>query len=374
MPPWWKIRRELTRPFKQLINLPENLATLFFGSIYFDKFKAVEEFEGIAKKSKKAAVFVIFPRTGKVLTSHHRSLRFLNDNGYDITLVSNSQIDSISIEETLPLVRKLFIRPNFGYDFGGYRQGVLDLLESSDDTLERLLLINDSCWFPTLHNSNWLFTAESEDRDLVGLTSNYGISRKWGLTRNSEWEYTHTHKNFHYCSFVLLFSKRVVYSKPFFEFWKKFPLTNKKSRVVRRGEIGLTKLLLRNGFTHGETIKVSTIQSQLKALSESQIREVFSHLIIMDDASLREDYDRISQQEIPERAILEKFLLQSVARQGVPYGLAYYLNTILEVPFLKKSPATANPSTQRQLLRTISILDPDIRDEITQELTRLTNR
>lgn len=369
LPPWWKIRRELIRPLRQLSQLPENVFTLLFGSIYFDKFKKFQEYRGLSRSSAKVAVFVIFPANKVVYSTHYRSIRFLRENGYDVILVSNAELDKVSIDAVLPLVSKLIVRQNFGYDFGGYRQGVLDLLASDRIRVSRLLLVNDSCWFPTHYNSNFLAQAERENKDLVGLTSNFGIHRKWGTRSETDWSYSVSHKNFHYCSFFLLLSERVLYSSTFRAFWKFFPLSNRKSRVVRRGEIALTQLIIEEGFAHGEVVKVANLSVEIHALKEQQLNDVFRHLIIMDDIELQEEYRSLASSRSVNRQSKEFFILKSVARQGIPYGLLYYLCAIKEIPFLKKSPAKSSIGGLRNTLRTVEFFESEIGNEIKNELT-----
>jgi hypothetical protein len=368
MPPWWKIRRELVRPFRQLIELPGNLSTRIFGSFYFDRFKRVTTIQGAKDATSKVAVFVIFPRCGSILATHHRSIRFLNQNGYSVTLVSNAPVTEESINEILGDVTKLIIRPNFGYDFGGYRQGVLDLLANNKNEVTHLLLVNDSCWFPTIEDSKWILEAEQENRDLVGLTSNYGISRKWGTQRDSEWKYSTSHKNFHYCSFALLFSKNVIYNPKFWKFWKNFPLTNRKSRVVRRGEIGLTQFIIKNGFSHGSTLKIENLKRDLEILSLEQTREIFKMLVIPEHDHLRAGFLIMKNKPENTKVDLDHFILKSVAIQGAAYGLGYYFNVIRDTPFLKKSPYNSNVESRRKTLEIIKLSSNQIQLEIYQEL------
>ena len=370
MPPWWKIRRELVRPFRQLKELPENIATRLFGSLYFDRFKKVSVFAGGKKAGKKAAVFVIFPSAGHIQSTHLRSIRFLTENGYSVTLVSNAPVNETSINRVLSEVSKFIIRPNFGYDFGGYRQGVLDLLGDSDVKLSHLMLVNDSCWFPTIRNSDWISKAEDEKKDLVGLTSNYGVSRKWESNGEVDWNYSTSHKNFHYCSFALLFSERAIYNEKFQVFWKRFPLTSNKSRVVRRGEIGLTQLIIKHGLTHGETLKINSLDKRLQELSEKQSKEIFNMLIIPEHRHLKLAFDDLKNSPLLTKEQVDGFILRSVAVQGASYGLAFYMNTSEKVPFLKKSPMRSDEDSKTKMLTIIDLLEPEIRQEIKTELLR----
>lgn len=370
MPPWWKIRRELTRPLKQLITLPANLSTWLWGSWYFDSFKKVQRFDGCSQKKAKAAVFVIFPREGTLLRSHLRSIQFLNRNGYDVTLVSNAPLQQSSINEALPFVTTLIIRPNFGYDFGGYRQGILDLLRNKELRLSHLLLVNDSCWFPASQETDWIQIAEAKDKDLIGLTPKYGLIKKIRPDDQLVWRQDTSSRNFHYCSFALLFSGRLIYDPKFFDFWSKLALTNRKSRVVRRGEIGLTQFALRNGFSYGSTIDVEVLQDHLNALEDQELSEVFDNLLIPWDRELQIEYNSICLEKTHLRRDLIQFIMKSISKQGLEYGLAYFSIKHLQNPFLKKSIFNSGKASQHTLQKITSIIDEDLAWEIAEEVNR----
>jgi len=58
-------------------------------------------------------------------------------------------------------------RPNFGYDFGGYRDGIL-LLEAWGIAPERLLILNDSIWMPLAPNSTLIDRFEAAEGAVIG--------------------------------------------------------------------------------------------------------------------------------------------------------------------------------------------------------------
>jgi lipopolysaccharide biosynthesis protein len=369
MPPLWKVRREIFRPIHQLLNLPNNLFTYLFGALYFDYFKKIQKFNGMHSLGEKPAIFVIFSKNHEVKASHLRTLTELNENGYSVIVVSNSPLNASDIQRLQARSSQVILRPNFGYDFGAYRQGILFLFEQKIK-FSRLLLLNDSCWFPTLNGISWIRNAENEELDLVGVASNYGIDRKWGQNGlpNSPWKYSSSHKNFHYCSFALLFSKSILHDSSFLSFWKRFPLTNKKSKVVRRGEIGLTRLIIKAGFSHGETFKIATLPDRLKKMEYRHLLLIFSNLIIPEDKDLQNEYTTATANMTLDRSFVEKFILKSVARQGAAYGLAYLMNAFEETPFLKKSPFFMNPISRASSMKCLEILPENIANEILDEI------
>ena len=369
LPTLWKIKRELLRPVHQFLDLPYNLATRLFGARYFDHFKKVQSHYGEQPLKSKVAVYVVFPKKSSINQSYFRTLSYLNKNDYSVVIVSNAPLSDEDVSALKTVSAQLIIRPNFGYDFGGYRQGILFLLEQKIQ-ISRLLLLNDSCWFPTFYEVNWLQIAEEENLDLVGFTSNYGIDRKWGQRgyRSTRWEYLSTHKNFHYCSFALLFSEKIICHSSFINFWKRFPLTDKKSKVVRRGEIGLTRLILSGDFSHGETFKIQNLPDRLSKLNYNDLLNIFLNLIIPEDRDLQVDHERAVRDETFDRDFLEHFILRSVARQGASYGLAYFISALREAPFLKKSPFFADKKSRANSMKCLELLPAEVSQEIHSEI------
>jgi hypothetical protein len=58
-------------------------------------------------------------------------------------------------------------RPNFGYDFGGYRDGVW-LIGKLGLRPREVLFLNDSVWFPILKNATLLAEMRATSQDYVG--------------------------------------------------------------------------------------------------------------------------------------------------------------------------------------------------------------
>jgi len=355
LPPWWKIRRELIRPLRQLGGLINSISTLLLGSWYFDTFLArgLIRTEGNGPITEKVAIYVIYAPTG-LCESHIRSVEYITSRGYGVVVVSNAQLSEVSKQKLKTLCKEIIERPNFGYDFGAYRQGVLSL-ESQLNHLNYLLLINDSTWFPILGH-DWIQQAESQRKDFVGAASNYGISRVIpGSIRDFEFNYHSRHKNFHYCSFALLVGKKVFTHPAFFAFWKRFPLTNVKNRTVRRGEIGLSKLIIKRGFTHCETLDIPNLNIFLKGLSRQELALTLEHMIIPEEFFLKGIRERVFREALTLPAsesddLFRSFILVVVSRIGISYALPY-LNILLKGSmFLKKSPLWLDQESRNKTL------------------------
>ena len=76
-------------------------------------------------------------------------------NNFTPLIVSNSPLSNKDKNLILEYSWVLIERKNFGYDFGGYRDGVLFISEKIID-LDKLILINDSTWFPIIDNNSFI--------------------------------------------------------------------------------------------------------------------------------------------------------------------------------------------------------------------------
>ena len=336
--PLWKIKRELARPLHQLRQLPARLTSLFFSQSYYDRVLAPKKRVTIGAQpaTGKYAVYLMFPQSG-LLASHREALRYLSVNGYAPVVVSNLPLTEADRAAVLESATLLIERPNYGYDFGGYRDGVLEIASRYQD-VSRLVLLNDSAWFPLPGSTNWLMAAEALNRDFVGAATNFGHARV-DPERFCEirWNYCCANRNFHYCSFALMISG-TLFSEPGFQrFWKGFPLTNNKTVTVRRGEIGLTQWVIRNGYSHGSTLEVADLDAKLATFSTEELHRLAAATIIPEMARMKEVKAK-TLAGTPSREELIALILTSIARQGISYTQPGLVHETYGFAFLKKSP------------------------------------
>ena len=114
----------------------------------------------------KIAIYLIYPNTG-LLQSHVVALTELLRSGYTPLVVSNLPLSGQSVMQLIPICWKIIERENFGYDFGGYRDAIL-MLQPRFSELQRVILMNDSVWFPIPGAMDWISCAEALNVNLVG--------------------------------------------------------------------------------------------------------------------------------------------------------------------------------------------------------------
>ncbi len=253
----YKLKREFKRILRKPREIAHDLATFLFGTVYYDSVLSKQQvvLEGQQPESSSAAIYLIYPSFG-MKPSHIRALRYLASKEFSTVVVSNLHLGEEERSQLLKYCTRYIERPNFGYDFGGYRDGLLNVLERRIE-LDRIVLLNDSSWFPICDTSDWLSDVEECGVDFCAAASNFGVPRVDPEDfREFRFDYDSSHRNFHYTSFAVAFGKRIVSDPDFAIFWRKLRLTNKKKRTVKRGEIGLTKWILKKGYSHASTLDI----------------------------------------------------------------------------------------------------------------------
>jgi hypothetical protein len=230
--PFWKLRREALRLWRMLTFLPMHPVEQAWFRLHPHFFPAAQRVhEGAQPPSGAIAIFLIHQPKG-LQDTVLATCRHLVAAGYRVHVVSNAPLSAEDIVRLRPLCGRIVERPNHGLDFGGYRQEILACL-SGTRAPERLLLLNDSIWFPVLRNCDMLHRLEGLGADLAGPV-----------------HYAHRNpKRAHLQSYCILFSARAVASSAFRAFWRGYAMSNNKVRTIRNGEMRLTRMCREGGLS-----------------------------------------------------------------------------------------------------------------------------
>ncbi|WP_082029635.1 rhamnan synthesis F family protein [Tateyamaria sp. ANG-S1] len=370
MPPLWKIRRELLR----LISAPVRGATELVRSLYLRRYydgvlaRRIKRHQGVLPLGPEIGIYLIFPSNG-VLPSHLRMLREMVASGISPFVVSNQPLSDTDRMLLTPLSAWVLERPNVGYDFGGYRDGVLEIADQLP-SLSRLWLINDSVWLVP-QKTSWFDDARTLGVDFVGATSNFAMPRvDPEKFREIKWSFSVHHRNFHYASYALGIGQSILQHPGFLRYWKQLEIRNDKSRTVRRGEIGLSQWVLKRGFSHGATYEVECLDAELTAMNDFEIDQIASDLIIPSSPRLEAERQRVLK-SIPTNHTGRKdriaIILSAVSRQASGYVLPGYSLRRRGFQFLKKSPLAASPQVAQSMHKLISRIEGEAGAEIYAE-------
>ena len=361
----------------RIIDFTRRWAWPFFTTLEYDNISRRRSLwtTGSAPPGEKVAIYLIYPQFG-LQPSHERSIAYLAGRGFSVTAVSNLPLSEVDLQRLLPITSMVLQLPNIGYDFGGYRDGVLQLFSRRNE-IRQLVLANDSVWFPLPGGLDWLDNVDDMDLDFVGAASNLALRTVDPAHLDGfSWVFDDGNPEFHYCSYALSFGQRVLTDDDFWHFWKRFRITNNKMETVRRGEVGLSQWVLGRGYTHGSTLPVSSIEQEVKALPDERILELLSSVIVPQEQSLRDAIDEYIRErpEIGWRPTAEKVLLNAIARTGVSYVLPEFFNRELGFPFLKKSPLFLDRAGMEHTLRFLDRLPDPVGSELVAEARQMTAR
>lgn len=373
-PPLWKIRRELARAGRKTLRAPRKLWGILVHRRYYDRVLApqIKRTEGEVHQGPEAGIYLIYPSHG-VLPSHLHSLREMVGAGISPIVVSNLPLGEDDKARLLPLSARILERPNAGYDFGGYRDGIIEL-EDRLPELDRLWLLNDSAWMVPQAQS-WFDAARALDTDFAAATSNFAMPRvDPDEYRDITWTFRTTHRNFHYASYALSIRAPVLRDREFLEFWRKLHISNDKTETVRRGEIGFSQWVLKHGYSHSATCEVDQLDKELEALPDPELDRVARELVIPVESRLkavRDEILRLDPSSDEGRISRRCLILTATSRFASAYALPGYTLPHRGFQFLKKSPMWLTPESATMMLELISRIDGEAGDMIAREARAL---
>jgi hypothetical protein len=256
--PGWKVKRELVRLGQQLKAIPEFFWEPFAIRAHNAAFeKGFPTFEGQVPKLPKVAIVLCFQPKG-LAKSFLVTLAHLVENGYSPLVISNSKLSDVDKEKLKASAWRVVERPNFGYDFGGYRDGIF-LLRKWNISPDRLVILNDSIWFPVWENDTTLQKAEESEFDVVGMV----------MREKEDLRFLESY----------FYSIRGIISNDdkFKEFWNNFKITSNKYKVIRRGEKGFGRFMIDLNVRFGALFDRNSFQDLISIADESDLRKSFSY-------------------------------------------------------------------------------------------------
>ena len=310
--PVWKIKREAIRVAMQIMIGPWLLISPLL-RLSFDKLSdwLVRFHQGHLVVSENVAILLIFQQKGIQKSTFH-TLRHLRDHGFSPIVVANHKLDNSDLVLLKELSSAVIERPNYGYDFGGYRQGILYLLKMGY-TPENLLVLNDSIWFP-VNETDLLTEVKNQEKQLFGLVMNDVHKRR---TKH------------HVQSYFFNFKRDVITSQAFAKYWKNLFLSNNKLAVIRLCEMRMTDYFRKAGFSVGSKYTVEDLYSAMRQATESQLDKIVSYQMLVDPKRAEEIQRRKPEglRRLIDERLLGKYFL--IAHPIILLG-------ILKCPIMKK--------------------------------------
>lgn len=173
-----------------------------------------------APESSKIAVFAIFQMRG-LSEFCKRELLYLKKLGYDVVLSMPHGLPPEDLEFVLRECKAVVQRENFGRDFGSYRDAILAVGFEEFSRYERVLLVNDSIYFPIGDTAQFESEFCGATEDVVGLCENIEFTAHIG-------------------SYFVEFSRQLFCSESMQKFWKTYKPLESRVHAIHAGEYGLS--------------------------------------------------------------------------------------------------------------------------------------
>jgi len=317
--PGWKVKRELVRFGQQLHAIPE----FFWEPIaqYRHNRAARVGFsthDGALAQGPKIALILVYQPNG-VAPATIAMCAHLHARGYAPFVVSNAPLSPQDRTALAPVTWRMLERPNFGYDFGGYRDGILQLLRWNI-VPDRLLIFNDSIWFPLTPNETLLTELEASSADLTGT-----ILRERGAERFLE----------SYCYMI----PRATFLLPAFQaFWRDLALTSNKYKVIRRGERGFSRAMIAAGLSVVGLYTQAAFMAKVTAQNDGFLANMLRHSTHFDP--MHEASRQALLSDAGSVGWRDRMLGQvraTLAREQVYAAYPYAFVQLFNYPILKKS-------------------------------------
>ena len=260
-PPLWKVGRELDRIRVKLVLLASrHLYEPIRKPIYDLTARRRQRLTpGNLPLTDRVAVFLVY-QPGGVARSIFLTLDHLRQNGFSVLVVSNGPLRPEDRDTLAAQAALVMERPNVGYDFGAYRDGIRHLW-SLNHAMSRLVLMNDSTWFPLRRDDDSLARMEALGADLAGhiFKTEEERSRK------------HDHMESH----LLMISQRFLQSDAFRSFWSRYAMSDHRATTIKYGEKGFSQTAIRSGMKLASLMGREWLLATLRGLDDAELRVVF---------------------------------------------------------------------------------------------------
>lgn len=350
MLPFWKIKRELSRLTQQLHGLYE-IATHPIRQPWLEKKadKALRFSEGqwfLSDSSPiKIAIFLVFQPNG-LGKSVSLTCKHLSNNGYAVLLIANHPISDSDKVHLSSTVWRFAERQNYGYDFGGYKEGV-KLLWKWGINPDFLIILNDSIWFPLDENCCLINKMELSNGSFIG-------AKRHTLAGVSDEEFGGFFE-----SYFFLIKQSVWSSLAFIKYWQNYISTSNKYLTVRRGERGFSSAMFKAKFSSEGIYS----RDRFLTLMSKQTPEILRKTLVYG-AYTEIEFDIRSKILLKEFRTTNEWAEQAlelikdvVNRRNFASSFCYPCCSLLNISFMKKNKGQLQLIMRKQYIRAVEAGD-----------------
>jgi hypothetical protein len=195
---------------------------------YFKVLRINELNESNINHGDNVCIFIVYER-GRIPEMTWNAIKSIKKMGIKVYLVINSKL----VDEEKNKVREIadfsMFRNNTGKDIGGYKDAYLHLHNKGHlKLINKLIFANDSVVYPQKY---------------IKELFNKLISSKSNMTGYSHVQEIH----YHVQSFLFSCDNPLINDKLFIKFWSKYLPIDRRRYMINKGEVGLTKCVLKAG-------------------------------------------------------------------------------------------------------------------------------
>ena len=277
---------------------------------------------------KRAVVFAHYDKDCLIDDYVVYYIKALKEAGCDVVFVSCKELTQVELNKLNGLIINAITEKHDEYDFGSYKRGFL-YLKPFLSNYDELIFANDSCYGPLYPISEVFEKMEKEDCDFWGITkNNFGYKKKLGhlFVRRP-----------HIQSYFIALKKNVFTSEVFENFVSSIEHQENKKLIISKYEIGLTEVLVENGFSFKTFINAYENINNIAILKWRQIIQKYQMPFVKKslfdlkniDATTIENYDKVLT-KFPCDLIKSPRKIQT----KTPYFIKFFIfDTLANFPF-----------------------------------------
>lgn len=337
MIPAWKLRREVGR-LRQHFWALTGLVYEPILKLRHDRWRNAmpQPADGGVPLGGKVAIFLLYQPKG-VAPSVPITLRHLAERGYSPFVVSNAPLSARDRETLHPLVWRMMERPNFGYDFGGYRDGIM-LLDQWGLQPERLLVLNDSIWLPLAPGSTLIDRMETAIGDVIGTILHPDKARR-RVVKSVRRGFVE--------SYLYAIDGQAMQTPAFKSYWSRYRVSSNKFNAVRLGERGFSRAMRKSGLRVEGLFSADTLVEALDRADDDTLSLTLKYGVYTEDDLAAEGVALRARTPDKEwRRDVLAHVRRTTARRRFNASFPYPSLALLGMDFMKRSTGPTGAGAQ----------------------------
>jgi rhamnan synthesis protein F len=235
-------------------------------------------------------------------------LTCLRNTGYNVIAVHNGPLDQSLIDVLKTVCHSVLVRTSEGRDFGSHKYGTAYLSSLGESNIKQVAYCNDSIFIRPSVLKKFLEVLRDLPDDYIGTTETYQF-------------------HYHIHSWFFAVSGNVFNSSLFQDFFRKYRPVSYRRHVIHRGEIRLTRRLVRSQIYPKVLFPADEVFEKVFAADEKQI---ISQLALLSNICTYDVVARILSGNSRSKNALLRAMSPDISAAGLPdYQLLFMLRRAL---------------------------------------------